>query len=292
MRFFLAMLVLGLVLLLVPCPAPACSLCGGYATKFPFVTEYWNAHAVVCGTLAKPQLVGNTGAGITDLVIDKVLKGNARLKGVPSVTLPRYFTVLNPKEPPRFIALFNDQLAYVGGRTEYTPAFLDFLLASDAVKGKPRIQALVHFAKYLDSPDPAVADEAFLLFAQANDREVMEVAGALKPDVFRKLVKDPRIEAERLSLFAFLVAATGGPADADLLLPLLQKPDDRVAKGLEGVLSGYILRRPKEGWAWAHATLGDVRQSFVIRWGTVRAVRFLYTAHPAEYRARCCTRFP
>jgi hypothetical protein len=273
-----------LALLLIPCPAPACSLCGSYAVKFPFVTDYWHAHAVVCGTLANPQLNGNTGAGTTDLVIHKVLKGDARLQGVKAITLPRYFTVLNPKEPPRFIALFDEKGLFFTGRNDYTPAFVDFLAASEAVKGKPRTEALVHFAKYLDSKDRTVADEAFLLFAQANDREVMEVAAHLKPDVFRRLVKDPRVEPERLSLFAFLLGATGGPKDVDLLVPYLQKPDDRTGKALEGILAGYMLRRPTEGWNWTNAVLGNPRQPFMLRWGTVRAVRFLHNVRPTDYR--------
>jgi hypothetical protein len=282
----LATVIAYLLLLLVPCPAPACSLCGSYAVKFPFVTDYWHAHAVVCGTLANPRLNGTTGAGTTELVIDKVLKGDARLQGVKSVTLPRYFTVLNPSDPPRFIALFDEKMLFFTGRTDFTPALLDFLLASDAVKGKPRTEALVHFAKYLDSKDRTVADEAFLLFAQANDKEVMEVAAHLKPDVFRKLVKDAKVESERLSLFAFLLGATGGPADVDLLAPYLKKPDERSAKALEGILAGYILRRPKDGWGWAYGVLGNPRQPFMLRWGAVRAVRFLHNVRPTEYRAQ------
>jgi hypothetical protein len=281
----LATLLVYLIVLLVPSPAPACSLCGSYAVKFPFVTDYWHAHAVVAGTLADPKLNGTTGAGTTELVIDKVLKGDARLQGVKSVSVPRYFTVLNAKDPPRFLALFDEKMLYFTGRSDYSPAFLEFLIASDAVKGKPRPEALVHLAKYLDSADQAVADEAFLLFAQANDKEVMAVAAHLKPDIFRKLVKDPRMEPERLSLFAFLLGATGGPTDADLLAPFMQKPDERSGKALEGIVSGYILRRPKEGWNWVSAVLGDPRQSFLVRWGTVRAVRFLYNARPADYRA-------
>jgi hypothetical protein len=285
MRFVLSAALL-LCFLVLPCPAPACSLCGGYTAKFPFVTEYWNAHAAVCGTLANPQLNGSTGAGTTELRIEKVLKGEAHFKGVPSVTLPRYLAILNPKEPPRCLALFNDKLAFYGGRLDYTPAFLDYLVAAEAVRGKPRAQTLAHFAKYLDVAEAAVADDAFLLFAQANDKEVLEAAGSLKPDVFRKLVKDPRVDAERLSLFAFLLGATGTPADADLLQPMLQKPDDRSGKAIEGILAGYMLRKPKEGWTWAFAALGDPRQSFLTRWGTVKAVRFLYSARPEEYRGQ------
>jgi hypothetical protein len=271
-------------MVLTPEPAPACSLCGGFAAKFPFVTEYWNASAVVCGTLAKPQLNGNTGAGTTELIVDKVLRGDQRLRNTPVITLPRYFTVLNPKDPPRFIALFDDKLRFYSGRTGFTPALVDFLIASDAAKGKPRAQALAHFAKYLDSSDSAVAEDAFLLFAQANDKEVMDAAGSLRPEVFRKLVKDTRIDAERLSLFAFLLGATGGPTDADVLWPMLQKPDERAVKALEGIASGYILRRPKEGWAWTNATLGDPRRPFLVRWGAVRAVHFLYAARPEDSR--------
>jgi hypothetical protein len=282
-----SILVFGLLLLaiLAPSPAPACSLCGGYAKRFPFVNEYWHAHAVVCGTLQNPRLSGESGSGTTELHVDKLVRGDPRPKGMNVIVLPRYLTVLNPKEPPRVVILFDEKLSFFAGKQDYSSAFLDFLVKSDAVKGKPRPQALGYFAPYLDHPDPSIAEEAFLQFAQASDKEIMEVAPHLKPDVFRKLVKDPKIDAERLSLFAFLLGATGTPADGDLLVPLLQKPDERTSRALEGILSGYILRRPKEGWAWTYATLADPRQPYLVRWGIVRTLRFLYSAHPAEYRA-------
>jgi hypothetical protein len=108
----------------------------------------------------------------------------------------------------------------------------------------------------------------------------------LKPDVFRKLVKDRKVDAERLALFAFLLGATGEPADADLLMQMLQKPDDRTTKAMEGILAGTILRKPKDGWAWTNAVVADAKQPFLVRWGAVRALRFLYAARPAEYRAQ------
>ena len=271
------------VLFLPPSPAPACSLCGPYAGKSAFVPQYWLAHAVVCGTLANPKLDGNTGAGTTELRIDKRVKDDPRLKGINVFILPRYLTVLSPKEPPRFIALLDDKLQCIGGRADYSPALLDFLAASEAVKGKPRNEKLAHFAKYLDSADASVAEEAFMQFAQASDREVLDAAKSLKPDVFRKLVQDQKLVPERLALFAFLLGATGTPADADLLAPYLRKPDDRACKALDGILAGYILIKPKEGWAWAHSVVGDPKQSFFVRWGTVKAVRFLQRARPEQY---------
>jgi hypothetical protein len=285
MRFLpFAFLFASFLLLVLPCPAPACSLCGGYAAKrFGFVSEYWQAHAVLCGRLANPKLDGSSGTGTTELHVDKMLRPDPRLKGVSPVILPRYLTVLNPKDPPRMIVLLDEKLFAYGGR-DYTPALANFLVESEAVKGKPRVQALTFFAKYLDHTDHVVAEEAFLEFAKATDKEVLEAAGQLKPDLFRKLLKDPKLEPERLSLFAFLLGATGNPADVDYLASLLRKPDERTAQALEGVLSGYVLRRPKEGWAWIHATLEDSRRSFVVRWGTVRGLRFLYSARPELYR--------
>lgn len=283
MRFFLAAAPL-LFLPWVPCPAPACSLCGTGVPRHAFVGEYWQAHAAVYGPLANPKLTGNSGQGTTELRIEKVLKVDPRLKGTGTLILDRYLTILNPKDPPRLVVLLDEKLIPFGGR-ESTPAFLDFLTESEAVKGKPRPQALAHFAKYLDHTDQAVANDAFLTFAAANDKEVFEAAALLKPDVFRRLVKDRNVDAERLALFAFLLGATGEPADGDLLLQLLQRPDERTGKAMEGILAGFILRKPKEGWAWTNATLADAKQPFLIRWGAVKALRFLYAARPAEYRA-------
>ncbi len=276
----------GLLVFGPPSTAPACSLCNpGFAAKPSFVTRYWQAHAVVCGTLENPQLVASSGAGTTELRVEKVLRSDPRLQGVNPIVLPRYIPVLNPKAPPRFIGLFDEKLACYDGRPDYTPAFLEFLRASEAVKGQPRPAILRHLVNYLASTDPAVADETFLLFAQANDREILDAAAQLKPDVFRKLVQDPKLEPERLSLFAFLLGASGTTADADLLYPFLQRPDDRTAKAMEGILAGYILRRPKEGWAWTYAAIADPRQPYLVRWGIVRTLRFLHNTHPAECRA-------
>src|SRR5438105_9420596 len=100
-------------------------------------------------------------------------------------------------------------------------------------------------------------------FAQASDHEVLDAAKHLKADLFRKLVQDTKLEPERLALFAFLLGATGAPTDADLLAPFLRKPDDRACKALEGIVSGYILIRPKEGWAWSYGVVGDPKQPFL-----------------------------
>jgi hypothetical protein len=275
------------LLVLLPCPALACSLCGTLVRKEALTSEYERARIVAVGTLGKPTLDVATGSGTTPFHVEKVVKGPAgELARV--VTLPRYLPVLDAAHPPRFVMFFNPvsgKLEATGGRQLHSPALLDMLAGTEVLRGKPRTDVLTYFARYLDHADDAVAEEAFLQFAKSTDRDVAEAARALKPDIFRKLIADPRIDPERLSLFAYLLGATGGPKDADALAELLRRPDDRTTKALEGVVAGYVQLRPAEAWDWVFRTLADRKQSYLVRYAVVRSLRFLGTVNPSAHRA-------
>src|SRR5262245_29251926 len=98
MTRFLGLLTLALVLCL-PCPAPACSLCNGNALQMKPLREHWErAKVVIYGTLANPRFINSqAGIGVTDVNILQVLKSDPILGNAKTVELSRYMPVLDPK---------------------------------------------------------------------------------------------------------------------------------------------------------------------------------------------------
>ncbi len=143
---------------------------------------------------------------------------------------------------------------------------------------------LLFFFRYLDSPDTEIARDAFLEFAKAGDQDIARVAGKLDPKKLRGWLEDKRTPAERLSVYALLLGACGGEADARFLQGLLNETDERIVNAYDGILGGYIHLKPREGWALAHDLLRDGRKPLPIRLAVARTVSFFHGARPKESR--------
>jgi hypothetical protein len=61
---------------------------------------------------------------------------------------------------------------------------------------------------------------------------------------------------------------------------MLDDPEKRVTTGLDGILAGYTMLKPKEGWAYINALLKNPRKDFTARYAALRAVRFLWDYRP------------
>jgi hypothetical protein len=281
----------GMLALLCCSPALPCSLCGSVLRREPLTQEYERARAVVYGRLANPKLNAGPGAvpgaGTTELHVEKIVRSDPLLGEAKLVVLPRYLPVLDAKAPPRWLIFFTLQqgrLEASGGRQLHAAALLDYLKGIETLKG--RLERLLFAARHFDAADGAVAEEAFLEFARANDQEVAQAARSLSPERLRGLLRQPELEPERLSLFAYLLGACGGSADAEFLRGLIQKGDERSVKALEGLLAGYIALRPDAGWALTHALLGNEKEPFLRRFAAVRTLRFFHNCKPVETKAQ------
>ncbi|MSU76950.1 MAG: hypothetical protein EXS16_02525, partial [Gemmataceae bacterium] len=82
--------------LALPCPAPACSLCGSFAAGRSIVYEYQEASMVAFGVLANPKL-GPDGKGTTEFHIEKIMKSDLAAPADKTMILAQYLPVLNPK---------------------------------------------------------------------------------------------------------------------------------------------------------------------------------------------------
>jgi hypothetical protein len=73
---------------------------------------------------------------------------------------------------------------------------------------------------------------------------------------------------------------------------LKQSPlPERVRDSFGGLLAGYVLLAPKDGWSFTVSVLADEKQPFAMRLSTIYTVRFFQATHGAECKPevlKCC----
>lgn len=279
------------LLSLVSAPISACSLCGSAARRIAFSQEWDRSQVVVVGRAVASRLTVNPGAlpgsGSTDFEIETVLKSHPFLGKKREVTLNCYIPVLDPKAPAVFLAFFDvsqEKLDFQAARQVRSKAIVAYLDGAQALRGKSRVDLLLYYSRFLDHEDEQVAEDAFLEFARSTDQEVGAVTKRLTPERFRTLLKNPKLDAERISLFAFLLGSCGGAADAEFLKGMLDQPGAEASRALDGILAGYTVLRPRDGWEQAVRILSDAKKPFHHRHAVVRMIRFYHGWKPVEFR--------
>jgi hypothetical protein len=263
----------------------ACTLCDPGNLKLrTWREEAKSCNFVVIGKLSNPRLVGDNG--VTDLLIDDVVKSDPALGKNKQITLPRWQPV-DPKKPPTYL-IFVD--VYQGKFDPYRGVMLKSKDAGDYLKGalqiddKDRLKALLHAFKHLDSSDTDIAHDAFLELAKAADAEIGAIATELEPSKLRTLLTDPKTQADRLGLYAYLLGACGKEKDAELLASMVAKSDERTSVALSGLLGGLIEMRPTEGWALALKIIDDPKRGYNDKLAVLSTIRFFHGFKPDVHR--------
>ena len=265
--------------------ATACSYCNpGNANLQTFRQEARNSKFVVVGTLTNPRLVGDRG--YTDLTIEQAVKNDPAIAKLKTITLNRWHPV-DPKKPPRmlvFFDIYDGKFDAFRGVTLRGKEVGDYMRGALARDDRDRIGSLLYYFRFLDSPDPDVAGDAFLEFAKATDREIGAIGPKLEPAKIRKLLADPKTPAARLGVFAFLFGACGKKSDADTLSAMLDKTDERSAASLSGLLGGLIEIRSDLGWKRAIEILDDSKRPYQDKLAVLGTARFFEAYKPKEFR--------
>lgn len=109
----------------------------------------------------------------------------------------------------------------------------------------PTAERLSWFAKYLEHPEPLLAEDAYLEFGHAPYDAVAAVADRLPFDRLRQWLVAEEIPAERKGLYGLLLGlAPDEPtraANADLLRQQIVAPQCDFRSGFDGVLGGYLV---------------------------------------------------
>ena len=196
--------------------------------------------------------------------------------------------MLDPKDPPRFLVFCNvvkGKLDPYLGRQTKSRAVVDYLEGAQAQRAQGKGAALLYYARFLDHPDDLIAEDAFLEFARSGDEQVGQVAKRLNPTQLRGLLRNPKLDADRVSLFAFLLGNCGDAGDAKLLRQRIDQAQADDMRALDGLLGGYIALRPLEGWKLTREILTNHHSNFLKKYAALRTVRFYMGWQPTTTKA-------
>ena len=263
-------------------PAAACPFCSAQGQTL--TADVAQASMVLFGTLANAQL--NAGAGFgqgtTDLKIEAVIKKHEILGDKKVITLPRYVPTDNSGTKFLiFCDVFNGKIdPYRGVPVKANGDIVKYLQGALEVKDKDIPTRLKFFFNYLDNPDVEVSNDAYKEFAYADYKDYREMAKHVSAEKLAKWLQDPDTPTFRFGLYASMLGHCGTAKHADMLRKMLDDPNKRLNSGVDGMLAGYSLLKPKEGWQYIRGILADPSKEFMLRYAALRAARFFWDSRP------------
>jgi hypothetical protein len=258
------------------CACPFCSAAGQTLTR-----EVDQSSMVLFGILTNAKLNADAfDQGTTDLQIESIIKKNDILGDKKVVTLPRYVPTDKNTKYLLFCDVYKGKIdPYRGIPVKGNSDIVKYLQGALAIKDKNVSTRLRFFFDYLDDADLEVANDAYNEFAMADYKDYREMAKDLPPDKIAKWLQDSSIPA-RHGLYASMLGHCGTAKHAEILKKLLADAQKQASAGLDGMLAGYIMLQPKEGWTYLKDILQDSKKEFMVRYAGLRAVRFLWNSRP------------
>lgn len=259
---------------------PFCPQAGQTLTQ-----EVNQANLIIFGTLSNAKRDPNEfGKGTTDMTIEMVVKDHDMLKGKKTITLPRYVPP-DPKNPSKYLVfceIFNGQLdPYRGEAVPPDSKIAEYLKGAIAVREKDAPTRLKYFFNYLDAAEGTISIDAFMEFAAADEKDIAAMAKELPADLVVKWLNDPNTSPSRFGFYGSLLGKCGNKKEhAPLLRKLLDDPKKRFSSGIDGMLAGYVVLDPKEGWHYVRDLMKDESQEFLVRYAALRTARYFWDYRP------------
>jgi hypothetical protein len=268
--------------------ATACPFCmeGGGPT---LLGDFKLAEIVLLGTCSNARLTdGNLGEGETDVKVEHVFKGQDRLGGKKTITIPKYL----PNAKNKYL-LFMDVYKgkfdpYKGIELTDGNQIVEYLSKSIKLQDAPVGDRLKMVAKYLTSPDYDVSMDAYREFAKADYKDYSGMAKTLNPEEIAGWLHDPKTPAYRYGLYGSLLGHCGKKEHGDLLRQMIEDPK-KVGSGIDGLMAGYLLIAKDAGLEYLKNVLKDERQPFDMRYTALRTVRFFWDQGPTIFSKKNLT---
>lgn len=275
--FGLLAIVAGLVWLTSAEACPFCTMQGQTLTG-----DVNQASMVLFGTIksAKIDAKGELGSGTTEFEIEAIVKKHEIIGDKKNITLPRYV----PPDKYKFLIfcdVFKGKIdPYRGVAVKANSDIVKYLQGALEVKDKDVGARLKHFFQYLDNADIEVSNDAYKEFGNADYKDYRDMAKTLPADKIAGWLEDPNTPAFRYGLYASMLGHCGTEKHAALLRKMLDDPKKRGSSGVDGILAGYVMLQPKEGWAYLSGILKDKSKDFMLRYAALRGARFFWDSRP------------
>jgi hypothetical protein len=261
--------------------AQACPFCSMQGQTL--IGDVNQASMVLYGSFSngKPD-PNDLGQGTTDFQVDAVVKSHEILAGRKALTLPRY---VPPSDKNTKFLVFCDVFKgkidpYRGVPVQATSDMVEYLKGALVVKDKPIGARLRYYFDYLDDKELEISNDAYKEFGNADYKDYRDMAKDLPADKIARWLEDPNTPGFRYGLYASMLGHCGTAKHAQLLRRMLDDSQKRVSSGIDGILCGYTMLDPKEGWAYLHAILKHPSKEFMLRYAALRGVRFFWDSRP------------
>jgi hypothetical protein len=268
----------------------ACPFCG--MTGPTLTGEVAQAKLVLYGQLTNAKEQAN-GDGTTDLVVETVIKNELAGKeddplrnnkaAKATVQLDRYLPPLEGADKYRYLVycdFFRGKIDPYRVVPVKDGDMAKYLLGALEHKDESIGKRLRFFFDYLDNPDLEISNDAYKEFGNADYKDYKDMAKELPADRVAGWLKDEKTPAFRYGLYASMLGHCGKPEHAALLRKMLDDPAKRLGSGVDGMMAGYVMLKPKEGWTYTLDILKDGKKEFMVRYAALRAVRFLWDSRP------------
>ncbi len=277
------------ILALLGCtlPASACPFCSQQGRTL--TNDVADAAMVLYGTLKNAKLDpnGEFGQGTTELHIETVIKKHDILGDKKMIVLPRY--VPSDKDKPAHFLIFCDVFKgkidpYRGVPLKEGSDMVRYLTGLMKLKEKDVAGRLRFAFDFLDNADVEVSNDAYKEFGNADYKDYRDLAKTLPPEKIAKWLEDPNTPPFRFGTYGSLLGHCGTEKHADLLRAMLDDPMKRVTSGVDGILAGYVMLKPKEGWEYVRGIAGNAKKDFLFRYNALRTMRFFWDFRPDVIR--------
>jgi hypothetical protein len=274
-RLLALALAAAIVLALVPA-AGACPFCTMQGQTL--TADVNQASMVLVGKFTNAKVGENFGEGTTDLEIEAVIKRHDILGDKKVVKLPRY--VPNADGKYKYLVLcdvFKGRIdPYRGVAVRSDCDIAGYINGALKVKDAKPAERLAFYFKYLDDPELEISNDAYKEFANADYKDARDMAKGLPADKLVKWLEDPNTPAFRYGLYASLLGHSGKEEHGRVLRNMLDDPQKKLLSGTDGILAGYIMLKPKDGWDYLRSILADPGKDFTQRYAALRAARFFW----------------